>query len=603
MQQQDQMAPSLGSPHLPKPQTLTFSPAGQTKTHHCKLCGLFLSSANALLEHTRIHTGERPFGCGVCGKRFTQKAHLNIHKRTHTGEKPYACDICDKRFAQSSHLTCHKRMHLEEKPFKCMVCGSGFTQKQRLDLHLRKHFDDAGNLRTTEIISMRGQPSRLRFDPQGNPSGHLTGMKNNMQEFQDVKPDLVPNWDMSRISQSSGPYLATTPANTIETTSNYMGRTGVHTSSFQKVKQEILDLSSPLENKLLGARSEPLMSDADSDEISSESHSLNSSNLNSKSPETTGMFMHPSGYVSVSENHQSGSSDSLGDETPMSDTVCTSHQICQPVSHSLDSKELSVKSKADMYNESNPSQTKQIFSSDNKLQESDNCDNIDLVIDSSKELVHIASSDLDLNLNISPSNGDISLPLSSDSELLHRGPELKHNQSVITTYRNHHSQIGQQQFMNCNVSHQNILNKRDGNLAFTNPSQSELPNHGFPNFSANNSNSSTNFKGTNNTDNIDNNNKTFYNVQRQRRFNNSNTNSRPPISLVNFTAEELISHLMKREDVHKCTICGVIFQDAAMYHLHRNTHDKYNPLACNICGQEMKDKYDFYAHLLNMHQT
>lgn len=91
--------------------TSTAQVVSNKTIHSCTYCGLVLSSANALVEHKRIHTGDRPFSCHICNKRFTQKAHLNIHKRIHTGEKPYACHICHKRFAQSSHLTSHKRIH------------------------------------------------------------------------------------------------------------------------------------------------------------------------------------------------------------------------------------------------------------------------------------------------------------------------------------------------------------------------------------------------------------------------------------------------------------------------------------------------------------
>lgn len=75
------------------------------------------------------------------------------------------------------------------------------------------------------------------------------------------------------------------------------------------------------------------------------------------------------------------------------------------------------------------------------------------------------------------------------------------------------------------------------------------------------------------------------------------------ISLINFTAEELITHLMKRDDVHKCQFCCLIFQDAAMYHIHRNMHDKGDVRRCNMCGKLLQDKYDFTAHFLNMHQN
>ncbi|XP_051038285.1 zinc finger protein Pegasus-like [Phodopus roborovskii] len=75
----------------------------------CPYCGYASQRTERLLEHTRIHTGEKPHRCHLCPFASAYERYLEAHLRSHTGEKPYKCEWCAYRCNYRSNLTHHQR--------------------------------------------------------------------------------------------------------------------------------------------------------------------------------------------------------------------------------------------------------------------------------------------------------------------------------------------------------------------------------------------------------------------------------------------------------------------------------------------------------------
>ncbi|KAB1283651.1 Zinc finger protein ZIC 4 [Camelus dromedarius] len=126
-----------------------------------RLCSKTFSTMHELVTHVTVeHVGGPEQANHICfweecprqGKPFKAKYKLVNHIRVHTGEKPFPCPFpgwekpfrcefegCERRFANSSDRKKHSHVHTSDKPYTCKVrgCDKCYTHPSSLRKHMK----------------------------------------------------------------------------------------------------------------------------------------------------------------------------------------------------------------------------------------------------------------------------------------------------------------------------------------------------------------------------------------------------------------------------------------------------------------------------------
>ena len=133
-------------PLCPKQYPLLHSLNAHFKSSHliqkrdkkaCNVCGKILD-INTMKRHEDTHK-TKTVKCDKCPAVFKTDYHLKAHQRRHDKDYRYCCETCGKGFYGISPLVNHRRIHTGEKPFSCSLCQYSCNVKVNLNKHMKIH--------------------------------------------------------------------------------------------------------------------------------------------------------------------------------------------------------------------------------------------------------------------------------------------------------------------------------------------------------------------------------------------------------------------------------------------------------------------------------
>lgn len=110
------------------------------KTHQCQRCNKSFTSKLALEKHSRRHQDGVLTTCMECGKVFRSLSALASHQLTHKyPSRMHKCQLCNKSYIFKSMLNRHMEGHNGVQRYSCHICQSKFVWKSGLLSHIKSH--------------------------------------------------------------------------------------------------------------------------------------------------------------------------------------------------------------------------------------------------------------------------------------------------------------------------------------------------------------------------------------------------------------------------------------------------------------------------------
>ncbi|KAK6328067.1 hypothetical protein J4Q44_G00000450 [Coregonus suidteri] len=164
----------------------------------CSYCSYASKGTARLIEHIRIHTGEKPHHCQLCPFASAYERHLEAHMRSHTGEKPYKCDLCSFRCSDRSNLSHHRRRRHKLLPTKGSGMPSSLSDDKKKMLSVLQKNSGLGGYSRRLLIDFSppsmvvGKPDYLNHEVSESMEKHRgTGGGGGGGASRDVHSDMM----------------------------------------------------------------------------------------------------------------------------------------------------------------------------------------------------------------------------------------------------------------------------------------------------------------------------------------------------------------------------------------------------------------------------